>query len=112
MLDSSNANIEYSLDAGVFVLKINRPEKKNALLPGMYSALAEGLRWADNADDVRVTLIRGVDNCFTSGNDVNGFVSNDSDSSQGRPSQDLMHALNDSKKPIVLNISAARVCAL
>ena len=47
MLDSSNANIEYSLDAGVFVLKINRPEKKNALLPGMYAALAEGLRWAD-----------------------------------------------------------------
>ena len=109
MLDSSNANIEYSLDAGVFVLKINRPEKKNALLPGMYSALAEGLRWADNADDVRVTLIRGVDNCFTSGNDVNGFVSNDSDSSQGRPSQDLMHALNDSKKPIVAAISGLAI---
>lgn len=109
MLDSSNANIEYSLDAGVFVLKINRPEKKNALLPGMYSALAEGLRWADNADDVRVTLIRGTDNCFTSGNDVNGFTSKESDSPQGRPSQDLMHALNESKKPIVAAISGLAI---
>lgn len=35
MLDSRDPNIDYSLDAGVFVLKINRPEKKNALLPGM-----------------------------------------------------------------------------
>ena len=109
MLDSSNANIEYSLDAGVFILKINRPEKKNALLPGMYAALAEGLRWADECDEVRVTLIRGVDNCFTSGNDVNGFVTSEADSSQGRPSQDLMHALNESKKPIVAAISGLAI---
>mgnify|MGYP005991166859 FL=1 len=109
MLDSSNANIEYSLDAGVFVLKINRPEKKNGLLPGMYAALAEGLRWADECDEVRVTLIRGVDNCFTSGNDGNGFVSSETDSSQGRPSQDLMHALNESKKPIVAAISGLAI---
>jgi enoyl-CoA hydratase/carnithine racemase len=109
MLDSRDPNIDYSLDAGVFVLKINRPEKKNALLPGMYAALADGLRWADESDDVRVTLIRGVDNCFTSGNDVNGFVSNEADSSKGRPSQDLMHALNESTKPIVAAISGLAI---
>ena len=94
MLDSSNANIEYSLDAVVFVLKINRPEKKNALLPGIYSHLAEGLRWAYNADAARVTLIRGVDTCITSGHALNAFVRQDSDSQQARPLQELMHGPN------------------
>lgn len=109
MLESKSSFIEYDFDAGVMTLKINRPEKKNALLPEMYAALAEGIRWADDSADVRVVLIRGSDDCFTSGNDVNGFVTSDDDASEGRPSQALMHALNDSKKPLIAAISGLAI---
>jgi enoyl-CoA hydratase/carnithine racemase len=109
MLESSSSFIEYHLDAGVFSLMINRPEKKNALLPEMYAALAAGLRWADESADVRVVLIKGTEDCFTSGNDVNGFVQNDDDKGGGRPSQDLMHALNESRKPLIAAISGLAI---
>ena len=109
MLESTSPHIEYSLNAGVFTLKINRPEKKNALLPAMYAALAQGLKWADEDASVRAILIRGTEDCFTSGNDVNGFVSQENDTGGGRPSQDLMHALNDSQKPLVAAISGLAI---
>ena len=74
MLNSSDPHIEYSLKNGVFTLKINRPNKKNALLPSMYRSLATGLSLADSMEEATVILITGVDDCFTSGNDVNGFI--------------------------------------
>ncbi len=109
MLESSNTHIEYSLESGVLTIKINRPEKKNALLPEMYAALANGIQWADNSDEVRAVLIRGTEDCFTSGNDVNGFVKNNDDDASGRPSHALMMALNDSRKPIVAAISGLAI---
>ena len=109
MFESASNYIESSLDNGVLILAINRPEKKNALLPEMYSALAAGIRWADTSIDVRCVLIRGTEDCFTSGNDVNGFVQASDDSGGGRPSQDLMHALNASKKPLIASISGLAI---
>ena len=109
MFESSSHYIQSSLEHGVLTLAINRPEKKNALLPEMYAALAAGIRWADSSDEVRCVLFRGTEDCFTSGNDVNGFVQADDDSGGGRPSQDLMHALNDSKKPLVAAISGLAI---
>jgi enoyl-CoA hydratase/carnithine racemase len=86
MNESADENVKYSIDGQVFVLEIHRPQKKNALLPSMYAALAAGLRQANEDASVNVTLIRGVDDCFTSGN-----------------------ALNESKKPIVAAISGLAI---
>ena len=74
MIESKDPNIKYSIEQKVFVIQILRPEKKNALLPNMYRALAEGIKIADQTDMVSVILLRGVDDCFTSGHDVNSFV--------------------------------------
>ena len=108
MIESKDPNIKYSIEQKVFVIKIVRPEKKNALLPSMYHALAEGLKIADQTDMINVILLRGVDDCFTSGNDVNSFVNSDSDNGE-RPSVVFMHALVAAKKPIVAAISGLAV---
>lgn len=103
-----DSNIRYSIENKVFIIEIHRPEKKNALLPGMYLALAEGLRIADNSEEANVILIKGADDCFTSGNDVNGFVG-DGATSEDRPSTAFMHALNDTQKPIVAAVSGLAI---
>ena len=108
VIESLDPNIKYSIEQKVFVIQIIRPEKKNALLPGMYKALAEGLKIADQNDTVNVILLRGVDDCFTSGNDVNSFVSSDSNNGE-RPSVVFMHALLTTRKPIVAAISGRAV---
>lgn len=110
MIESQDPHIRYSTDSKVFIMQIHRPEKKNALLPGMYRALADGLRQANNDDSVNTILIHGVDDCFTSGNDVNGFVSDDDEGDVSeRPSQSFMHALNESQKPILAAVSGLAI---
>ena len=105
---STDENVKYSIDGQVFVLEIHRPQKKNALLPSMYAALAAGLRQANEDASVNVTLIRGVDDCFTSGNDVSSFLASDTPTTE-RPSVAFMNALNESKKPIVAAISGLAI---
>lgn len=59
----------------VFTIQMNRPEKKNAITQKMYAMLAEGLRTADKDDDIRVVVLRGSGDQFTSGNDIRDFQS-------------------------------------
>ncbi len=108
MIESADQNIRYSVDGKVFVMEIHRPEKKNALLPTMYAALATGLRQANEEPNINVILIRGIDDCFTSGNDVSGFVASQVPSGE-RPSVAFMNALNESRKPIVAAISGLAI---
>lgn len=108
MFESQDPNVNYAVDDKVLVIQIDRPEKKNALLPGMYRALGDGLKLADESDAINAILIRGVDDCFTSGNDVNGFIA-DSSTTADRPSVYFMHALNDTRKPIVAAVSGLAI---
>jgi enoyl-CoA hydratase/carnithine racemase len=108
MIESTDQHIKYSMDGKVMVIEIHRPEKKNALLPGMYTAMAEGLRHGDCNDDINVILIRGTDDCFTSGNDINDFVTNDKSEDEPPPIV-FMNALNEARKPIVAAISGLAI---
>jgi enoyl-CoA hydratase/carnithine racemase len=108
MIESTDQHIKYSMDGKVMVIEIHRPEKKNALLPGMYTAMTEGLRHGDCSDDINVILIRGIDDCFTSGNDINDFVTNEQSEDEPPPIA-FMNALNKSRKPIVAAISGLAI---
>lgn len=108
MIASMDSNIKYSIDGKVFVIEIHRPEKKNALLPQMYAALAAGLRQANEDNSINVIFLRGVDDCFTSGNDVTSFLASNTPSAD-RPSVAFMNALNESRKPIVAAISGLAI---
>jgi enoyl-CoA hydratase/carnithine racemase len=57
----------------VLRLQINRPEKKNALVPSMYLALAKAIEGAPELG-AKVILIEGIEGVFTSGNDVSEFA--------------------------------------
>ncbi len=70
-----SADIEIRSDAGVQVLRINRPDKKNALTGKMYAALSDALEAGDKSDDVAVHVITGTDGLFTAGNDIGEFQS-------------------------------------
>ena len=108
MFESKDPHIEYSLEGKVLHIKINRPEKKNALTPGMYKALGDGIRIADESDLINVIFIRGIDACFTSGNDVSGFSASNQ-TNEERPSVHFMNALNDARKPLVAAVSGLAI---
>ena len=91
---------------GLLTLRINRPEKKNALTRAMYSAMAEALLAADAEPEVRAVLITGGAECFTSGNDVADFLQAPP-VSQDSPVFHFMRALFELKKPIVAAVAGA-----
>lgn len=108
MTPSQDPDVNYSIDAAVFILQINRPEKKNALTPPMYRALADGICQADTDDSIKVILITGTDDCFTSGNDVSVFVS-PQDPTSDRPSRAFMTAISQAQKPVIAAISGVAI---
>ena len=57
----------------VMELRLNRPDKKNALTHEMYAALSERLDEAERDDDVLVVTVTGSGGAFTSGNDLRDF---------------------------------------
>ncbi|MBO6755371.1 MAG: crotonase/enoyl-CoA hydratase family protein [Roseibium sp.] len=67
--------IMQSVQDGVQILRLDRPEKKNALTGAMYSALAEALETANQDDEIRCQMICGHEGAFTGGNDIGDFLS-------------------------------------
>jgi enoyl-CoA hydratase/carnithine racemase len=60
---------------GVCELRLNRPEKRNAITLAMYETLWQELVRAEADESVRVILLTGAGPGFTAGNDLQDFVS-------------------------------------
>jgi len=66
--------ITQSVEDGVRILRLDRPEKKNALTGEMYTALAVALETGNEDDSIRCQLICGHPGAFTGGNDIGDFL--------------------------------------
>ncbi|MEM7345626.1 MAG: enoyl-CoA hydratase/isomerase family protein [Chloroflexota bacterium] len=64
-------HINYSVDAGVAQIQINRPEQRNALALTMIKQIAEAVEQASSTPDVRVIVLTGVGKVFSAGADLN-----------------------------------------
>ncbi|MBW2689191.1 MAG: hypothetical protein JRC99_04600 [Deltaproteobacteria bacterium] len=67
-------NIRSTYSESILYLQIHPPEKCSAITPVMYVSLAERLRKGDEDEEVKVVVLSGTDNYFTSGNDLNNFL--------------------------------------
>lgn len=56
--------------AGVLTLRLNRPQKLNAVDESSAQELLQALRQADRRDDVRVVVLRGQGRAFCAGRDI------------------------------------------
>jgi enoyl-CoA hydratase/carnithine racemase len=63
-----------SQTGGVCELRLNRPEKRNAITIDMYDALWDALVRAEGDDAVRVILLSGAGASFSAGNDLGDFL--------------------------------------
>ena len=88
----------------ILLLQICRPEKKNAMTPGMYSALADGLRAGDADDEIKVIILHGMTDFFTSGNDLKGFINGPSEDGN-YPHNHFLDTLSETKKPVIAAVS-------
>jgi enoyl-CoA hydratase/carnithine racemase len=61
-------------DGPVRILRLNRPEKKNALTDAMYDRLSDALDEAAATAAIRCVVITGGPAAFTAGADLNDFL--------------------------------------
>ena len=69
-----SAQIIVTADAGVMEVRLNRPEKRNAITAAMYQALSAALQAAQADAAVRAVLLSGEGAGFCAGNDLNDFL--------------------------------------
>jgi len=55
---------------GVLLLRLNRPEKRNALNAALLAELAEALSCAEQSADIRCVVLTGSDSVFSAGADI------------------------------------------
>ncbi|MEE9901412.1 MAG: enoyl-CoA hydratase [Acinetobacter haemolyticus] len=100
--------LEVDFSNGVLSLKINRPERKNALYSSLYLALEAVLIQADQISDVQVVILRGIDKDFSAGNDLQDF---DKIVKLGleAPAFKLLRAAHQFKKPLIMAVKGVAI---
>src|SRR5258708_8853930 len=61
-------------DGAVRTIRMNRPDKKNALTAVMYDAMAEAIETAGGSPGIGSILIAGAPGAFCAGNDLQDFL--------------------------------------
>jgi 2-(1,2-epoxy-1,2-dihydrophenyl)acetyl-CoA isomerase len=62
------------VEDGVLTVTLNRPERRNALSPGMFDGLERALVHAETAADVGCVVLTGAGGAFCAGGDVKGMA--------------------------------------
>ena len=91
----------------VRIIRMNRPEKKNALTMAMYDAMAQGIETA--GENQRCLLIGGAPTVFCAGNDIGDFLQAAMGGGLGEPILRFLHALARCEKPLVAAVQGNAV---
>ncbi len=97
MVDSMTSPIEYMVDDhNVGVLRVNRPEARNALNWAAQEAFAEAIHTAARDASLRALIITGAgDRAFVSGGDLKELVDHPDADAGERLNRTMSHALAD-----------------
>lgn len=97
-----------SKTGGVFTLRFDRPEKRNAICLSMYAQMTEALRTAEADPEVKAILFVGSSDAFTSGNDIEEFLTIPPEQLAG-PILEFMRCLSQASKPVVAAVRGVAI---
>jgi enoyl-CoA hydratase/carnithine racemase len=102
-------HIEVERRGPVQVIRMNRPDKKNALTRAMYHAMSQALLDGDADAAIRVHVFLGVPGAFSAGNDLNDFMAIATGGEGGLEVWNFLAALAGAQKPIVSGVDGIAV---
>jgi enoyl-CoA hydratase/carnithine racemase len=91
------------------VIRMNRPEKKNALTRAMYAAMSAALAEGDADAAVRVHVFLGLPGVFSAGNDLGDFLGIAEGEEGGGEVWDFLLTLAQAGKPVVSGVDGIAV---
>ncbi len=96
-------------DGGIRTIRLNRPEKKNALTLAMYADMTAALREANQTETIRCVMFTGAPGAFCAGNDIGDFLGAALGGGLDLRAVDFMHALARNQKPVVAAVGGVAV---
>ncbi|MEO0328899.1 MAG: crotonase/enoyl-CoA hydratase family protein [Pseudomonadota bacterium] len=105
-----NDHILAHAEAGVMTIRMNRPDKKNAITGDMYARMAAALDEAYERDDVKTVLFFGTPGAFSSGNDIADFMQIAMSGKRDSMSVfDFLERIIMAKKPVVAGVDGLAI---
>jgi enoyl-CoA hydratase/carnithine racemase len=101
--------IAVSDHAGIRIIRMNRPEKKNALTQPMYAAMTEALAQAQDDDAIRCVMLAGVPGAFCAGADIGEFLESARTGALRPATVAFLKALAHNRKPLVAAVGGLAV---
>src|SRR5436305_2556311 len=99
-----------SEDGAVRTIRMNRPEKKNALTSAMYDAMAGAIETANGDSPIRCVLVAGVPGAFSAGNDLGDFMkAATGGDGLGNAVLRFLYALARAERPLVAAVQGVAV---
>jgi len=93
---------------GVRTIRMNRPEKKNALTQPMYAEMTRALRDAEGSDTIRCVIFAGSPGAFCAGSDISDFQKR-AEGGLKPVTVDFLHALVRNLKPLLAAVDGLAI---
>lgn len=97
--------VESSRDGNVVLLRLNRPEARNALSPELMEELASELERLDPDPEVRCVVIAGSDKVFAAGADIKAMAERSFAEALRHPAAGFWRRLAAIKTPMIAAVS-------
>lgn len=101
--------IETGTEDGVLTIRMNRPDKKNALNRAMYRAMLEALQAASADAAIRAVVFAGVPGAFSAGNDIKDFLAIAEGGSLPAETGDFLHLVAGFDKPMLAAVDGLAI---
>jgi len=102
-------HIQIQRHGAVQVIRMNRPEKKNALTRAMYAAMSTAILDSDDDAEIRANVFFGVPGAFSSGNDLQDFMAFATTGHMGSEVFDFLVAIVNAKKPMLAGVDGLAI---
>jgi enoyl-CoA hydratase/carnithine racemase len=109
MASMADGHIIVERRGAVQTIRMNRPDKKNAITRAMYAAMAAALQSGDADPEIRVHVFFGVPGAFSAGNDLADFMAVAMGAEGGAEVWDFLLALAQSEKPVLSGVDGIAV---
>lgn len=97
-----------AVSQGVMTVRMNRPEKKNALTAAMYRSMTAAIGTAEQDRSVQAILVLGIPGAFSAGNDIADFI--DASGSGGALAAfDFLEKLIMVSKPVIAGVDGLAI---
>lgn len=107
--EANEPDIVITRDGAVQIIRLNRPDKKNAITVAMYAAMADALASGDADEAIRAHVFFGAPGAFSAGNDMADFLAYAGSGQMGTEVLDFLAALVDAQKPVLCGVDGLAI---